>query len=327
MKLTEQQQTAVEHRGSNLLVAASAGSGKTEVLARRCVSLITDPENPCQVDQLLVVTFTRAAAAELRARVGKMLRAAASETRDRHLRDHLRRQEVLVDTAEIGTIDAWCAHLVREHFTASERGVDPAFNVLGAEQATLLRNEVLDELFEWIYTGDEELAVAARNWILRHSKPNDDFLRGFVLELNRYREHLINPDQWIERQLELHSRGPGELRADAARVLADALAAECGFQQEQLDALDEWVGVETTNHHIILEIVDNGQQTHTVMVHHIRTHDSAFLAQRQPGVCVVDGLVEAVGAEHLQFDEMGNILHDGPRAQVHGEQRSIGRDH
>ena len=235
MKLTEQQQTAVEHRGSNLLVAASAGSGKTEVLARRCVSLITDPENPCQVDQLLVVTFTRAAAAELRARVGKMLRAAASETRDRHLRDHLRRQEVLVDTAEIGTIDAWCAHLVREHFTASERGVDPAFNVLGAEQATLLRNEVLDELFEWIYTGDEELAVAARNWILRHSKPNDDFLRGFVLELNRYREHLINPDQWIERQLELHSRGPGELRADAARVLADALAAECGFQQEQLD--------------------------------------------------------------------------------------------
>ena len=234
MKLTEQQQAVVEHRGSNLLVAASAGSGKTEVLAQRCVALIADPDSPCRIDQLLVVTFTRAAAAELRARVGRMLRAAASETRDRRLRDHLRRQEVLVDTAEIGTIDAWCAHLVREHFAASERAVDPAFKVLGEEQATLLRNEVLDELFEWVYTADQELATAARGWILRHSRPSDEFLRGFVLELNRYREHLINPDQWIERQLQLHSRGPAAVRTDAARMLADALAAECGFQQEQL---------------------------------------------------------------------------------------------
>jgi ATP-dependent helicase/nuclease subunit A len=200
MQLTEGQQAAVAHRGSNLLVAASAGSGKTEVLARRCVALIADPEKPGRVDQLLVVTFTRAAAAELRTRVGKMLRAAASTARDARLRDHLRRQEVLVDAAEIGTIDAWCARLVREHFAASERGVDPAFGVLGAEQATLLRKEVLDELFEWVYMADEELAVAARDWILRHSKPSDEFLRTFVLELNRYREHLINPDEWLERQ-------------------------------------------------------------------------------------------------------------------------------
>jgi ATP-dependent helicase/nuclease subunit A len=240
VNLTDAQREAVEHRGSNLLVAASAGSGKTEVLARRCLSLITDPEHPCRVDQLLVVTFTRAAAAELRARVGVMLREAAHEARQRHVRDHLKRQQVLVDTAEIGTIDAWCARVVREHFAATEQGVDPAFGVLSAEQATLLRGEALDELFEWVYTSTDERAQAARSWILRHTKPADGFLRDFVRELNAYREHLVNPDQWISRQLKLHQRDHTAVRSDAARLLAEALRAECVFQEEQLaDVLGE----------------------------------------------------------------------------------------
>ncbi len=234
MNLTERQQQAVEQRGSSLLVAASAGSGKTEVLARRCVSLIADPRGPCGIDQLLVVTFTRAAAAELRARVGQMLRKQAAETRNRRRRDHLRRQEILIDAADIGTIDAWCARLVREHFAATRAGVDPAFAVLGEEQAALLRAEVADELLEWVYTADDPLAAAAREWIRRHVRPSDDFLRGLVLELNKYREHLVNPDQWFARQLELHGCDEKEVRADAERMLAEALAAECEFQHDQL---------------------------------------------------------------------------------------------
>ncbi|MFQ5806805.1 MAG: UvrD-helicase domain-containing protein, partial [Phycisphaerae bacterium] len=235
MNLTKSQQAAVEQRGGNLLVAASAGSGKTEVLARRCVSLIADPQCPCRVDQLLVVTFTRAAAAELRARLGQMLRQQAAETRHPRLRDHLRRQEVLLDTADIGTIDAWCARIVREHFAATETGVDPAFTILGEQQAVLLRAEAVAELFEWVYTANDRLAGAARDWILRNARPSDDFLRGLALELNSYREHLVNPEQWFARQLELHSRDGREVHADAERVLAAALAAECQFQQDQLD--------------------------------------------------------------------------------------------
>lgn len=234
MNLTESQQNAVERRGSNLLVAASAGSGKTEVLARRCVSLVADPQRPCSVGQLLVVTFTRAAAAELRARVGQMLRKAAGQTRQPRLRDHLRRQQVLLDTADIGTIDAWCGRIVREHFAATETGVDPAFTILGEQQAALLRAAVVDELFEWVYTADDELAAAARDWILRSAKPSDDFPRGLVPGLNRYREHLVNPDQWFQRQRELHDRAAGKVRADAGRMLAGTLAAELKFQQEQL---------------------------------------------------------------------------------------------
>ena len=91
MKLTPAQRQAVENRGSSLLVAASAGSGKTEVLAQRCVDLIADPHKPCGIDRLLVVTFTRAAAAELRVRVADMLRRRAQTIRQTDLRDHLRR--------------------------------------------------------------------------------------------------------------------------------------------------------------------------------------------------------------------------------------------
>jgi ATP-dependent helicase/nuclease subunit A len=113
MKLTDSQRAAIDYRGSNLLVAASAGSGKTEVLARRCVALIADPAQPCDVERLLVVTFTRAAAAELRVRIARMLREAAEQSAAAGPRAHLRRQELLVETADIGTIDAWCGRIVR----------------------------------------------------------------------------------------------------------------------------------------------------------------------------------------------------------------------
>lgn len=237
MKLTDSQHTAVTQRGTNLLVAASAGSGKTEVLARRCVALIADSERPCGIDQLLVVTFTRAAAAELRTRVGQMLRAAAADTRDRRQREHLRRQEVLLEAADIGTIDAWCARVVRANFAATASGIDPAFTTLGEQQAALLRAAVLDELFEWVYTADDPLAEATREWIQRNARPSDDFLRTLVHALNRYREHLINPLQWFRRQLELYQRDEAELRADAEGMLAAALSDECGFQQDQLPGL------------------------------------------------------------------------------------------
>ena len=235
MNLTERQRQAVEHRGANLLVSASAGSGKTEVLARRCVSLIADPERPLDVDRLLVVTFTRAAAAELRARIGRMLREQAGRSADdRRLRRHLRRQEALIETAEIGTIDAWCARLAREHFDRLTPAVDPAFSVLGAEEATILRGDVLDELFEWIYQADDEMAALGRRWIRRHAEPSDDFLRKMVRSLNRYREHLVNPETWLARQLELCSGHDETSRRRAAGVLAEALNDECTFQSDQI---------------------------------------------------------------------------------------------
>ena len=229
MKLTSAQQAAVEHRGSSLLVCASAGAGKTEVLARRCAALVADERQPCAVDRLLVVTFTRAAAAELRVRVARLLRAAATQARTEALRRHLHRQELLIDAADIGTIDAWCGRIVREHSAAA--GVDVRFAVLSEEQALLLRAATLDELFDWVHRGGDPLADRAREWIARAAAPVDRFLRVLVEQLNRYREHLVNPQAWFERQR-------AACRADdAERVLSAALAEECRFQQQQVAAL------------------------------------------------------------------------------------------
>ena len=232
MKLTPSQLAAVEHRGSNLLVAASAGSGKTEVLARRCVSLIADARRPCAVNRMLVVTFTRAAAAELRARIAAMLRDAADQADSRALRDHLRTQQVLIDTADIGTIDAWCQRIVREH--CNEAGVDAEFAVLGEQEAALLRQETLAELFDWIYTSPEPLAADARGWIRRNTSPSDDFLRRLIVRTNAHREQCVDPAEWFARQHTLHARDDEALRADAVRMLAEALGAECEFQVGQI---------------------------------------------------------------------------------------------
>ena len=232
VELTKSQRAAVEHRGSSLLVAASAGSGKTEVLARRCAGLIADAQRPVEVDRLLVVTFTRAAASELRARVARMLGERLSGASDAKLRRHLRRQIVLIDTADIGTIDAWCGRLVREHYV--EAGIDPAFGVLGEEQAALLRQEVLEALLEWVYTADDEAAARGRDWISTTVRPGDAFLREMLLALHRYREHLVSPEAWFTAQREFVEMSAGQRREHCARSLAEGLRRDCAFYAEQL---------------------------------------------------------------------------------------------
>ena len=238
MNLTKRQREAVEARGTNLLVCASAGSGKTEVLARRCAALIADPERPCDVDRLLVVTFTRAAAAELRLRVGRMLRERLVEARHgraRNLQEHLRRQLVLLDTAEIGTIDSWCARLARVNFAAVPGEVDPGFSILGEEEALLLRRRTLDELFERLYAEGTDQETLA--WLRLNARPNDLFLRQMIEGLNRYREHLVNADAWFAIRIAECDRDAEAIHADARRLLGAGLAEECAFQLRQLDGL------------------------------------------------------------------------------------------
>ena len=235
MKLTEAQRQIIEHRGSSLVVSASAGSGKTEVLSRRCVALISDAADPCPVDRLLVVTFTRAAAAELRSRVAGMLRTALDETRDAGLRRHLLRQSVLLDAAEIGTIDSWCNRIVRENYAYS--GVDPAFAVLSPEDDLLLRREALDELMEWVYSANDLYARTAREWIGRNTRPSAAFLRDAIDSLHSFRDHLVDDERWYPEQLAAYSRPAENLAQDTIRQLSDATARECAFQDSQLSAV------------------------------------------------------------------------------------------
>lgn len=114
-KWTPAQRAAIDDRGGALLVSAAAGSGKTAVLTERAVRLITDPEHPVDADRLLIVTFTNAAAAELRARIGQaLLRRSQAEPGN----TALRRQRMLLQRAPICTIDAFCLDLLHKHFQA-----------------------------------------------------------------------------------------------------------------------------------------------------------------------------------------------------------------
>ena len=110
---TKEQQQVIESRGCHLLVSAAAGSGKTAVLVERIIRMVTEGENPLDIDRLLVMTFTNAAAAEMRERIGEAIEARLLE--DPH-NQHLQVQSALVHHAKITTIDSFCLNIIREHF-------------------------------------------------------------------------------------------------------------------------------------------------------------------------------------------------------------------
>ena len=134
-KWTPAQRAAIDDRGGALLVSAAAGSGKTAVLTERAVRLITDPEHPVDADRLLIVTFTNAAAAELRARIGQaLLRRSQAEPGS----TALRRQRMLLQRAPICTIDAFCLDLLHKHFQALD--IPPDFTPADPGSVEMLRN-------------------------------------------------------------------------------------------------------------------------------------------------------------------------------------------
>ena len=154
-KWTPAQQAAIEDRGGALLVSAAAGSGKTAVLTERAVRLITDPEHPVDADRLLIVTFTNAAAAELRARIGQaLLKRSQAEPGN----GALRRQRMLLQRAPICTIDAFCLDLLRKHFQALD--IPPDFSPADPGSVELLRASALSETLENAYCDPDFCAFA-----------------------------------------------------------------------------------------------------------------------------------------------------------------------
>ncbi len=151
---TEEQRRVIELRDRNLLVSAAAGSGKTAVLVERILSRITDPSDPVDVDELLVVTFTRAAASQMRERIGQALKERLKENPENI---HLQRQTALLHCAEITTIDSFCLHVLHNHF--DELDLDPDFRIGDEGELKMLRGDLIEELMEDFYqSGEEEYA-------------------------------------------------------------------------------------------------------------------------------------------------------------------------
>ena len=143
ISFTAEQQKVIDTRGCNVLVSAAAGSGKTAVLVERIIRMVCDESRPVDIDRLLVVTFTNAAAAEMRERIAAGISARLEEQPDS---EHIQRQATLLHNAQITTIDSFCLFLLRNHF--QEVGLDPAFRIADQGEVKLMEQEVLGELLE-----------------------------------------------------------------------------------------------------------------------------------------------------------------------------------
>ena len=227
MNLTAAQQEAISTRG-NVLVVAGAGTGKTRTLVERCLGCLLSENAGASIDEILVVTFTEAAAAEVRQRI----RGRLEEEQQRAHNEATRWQEqlALFETAHIGTLHSFCLQLVRQHFYQLE--LDPQLTVLAEEEARLLAAETLDDLFQQNYSSIEPAAQAVQRLIQIQARGWDKPIRFLVLRLHHYAQTLPNPNAWFDEQLALFA-SPEPL--SWRHWLLDALAA---WPQEWLAALD-----------------------------------------------------------------------------------------
>ena len=192
---TEDQKKVIDLRNRNILVSAAAGSGKTAVLVERIMELVCDEKNPVDVDRLLVVTFTKAAAAEMKERVGAAIRKRLEEQPNN---GYLQKQEALVSHAQITTIDSFCAYILRNHF--GEIDLDPAFRVADEGELKLLKKDILKELLE------EEYAAKRKEFLhfveCYATGKKDDVLEELVLKLFEFSTSDPFPEEWLLGLLE-----------------------------------------------------------------------------------------------------------------------------
>ena len=195
--LTESQQQAVEARG-NVLVMAGAGTGKTRTLVARCLDCLE--RDRASLDELLVVTFTEAAAAEMRQRLRIGLEEKISAT---HGETFWPEQIARFDLAHIGTLHSFCLRLVREHF--HELGLDPQLAILDEGEARQLATETLDEQFQAHYAGEDEFSIAVQNLIQIHGGGRDEKIRALILRLHHYSQTRPDAAGWLAEQIQKFS--------------------------------------------------------------------------------------------------------------------------
>ena len=198
---TEAQADAISARKGSVLVAAAAGSGKTAVLVQRAIERLTDPERPTRADRMLIVTFTKAAAAEMRARLERRLYEMLREHPENGL---LRRQSILLSQAHIGTVDSFCAEMVREFFHVLE--IAPEFKIVSDKQREDLTQEALNETLSDAFetSAFERLADAFTG------ERDDRRLSAMILQLYEFMQSHPFPESWLEEKTEMFAE-PGPI--------------------------------------------------------------------------------------------------------------------
>lgn len=208
-KATKSQQQAIDSSGSAVLVSAGAGSGKTRVLTERLMKRICDPRSGLDLDSFLIITYTRAAAAELRGRIMEELaQRMAAEPENRCLR----RQSALCTKAQIGTIHSFCAALLREHSHLS--GLTPDFKIVDEERSAAMKNAALERVLEERYADEGNTAFVALADSVGAGR-DDSRLVKLVLSLHGKMQCHARPHQWAAEQVRIMK----ESHSDVAETL------------------------------------------------------------------------------------------------------------
>lgn len=188
---TSDQQKVIDLRNRNILVSAAAGSGKTAVLVERIITMITDQENPVDIDHLLIVTFTNAAASEMRDRISKAVEEKLKEDPDSTV---LQKQMALIHSAQITTIHSFCLHVIRNYFNTID--LDPSFRIAEEAELKLLQSDVVANLLERSY---EELTPEFIELVECYATgKSDDSLENLILQLYHFSISYPWPLEWLE---------------------------------------------------------------------------------------------------------------------------------
>ncbi|MBC7960004.1 MAG: UvrD-helicase domain-containing protein, partial [Vallitaleaceae bacterium] len=195
VEYTQEQLKVIQTHKRNLLVSAAAGSGKTAVLVERIVQMVTDEKAPLDIDKLLVVTFTNAAAAEMRERISDALEKKLDQ--NPHLK-HLHRQLVLLSNANIMTIHAFCLKVIRNNFNTI--GLDPSFKIGDENELLLLKSEVIKELLEEKYAEGDPLFL---RFIESYAgSKSDEIIEELIMTTHRFATSNPWPEEWLYKSIE-----------------------------------------------------------------------------------------------------------------------------
>lgn len=195
MQFTPQQQKVIDLRDKNILVSAAAGSGKTAVLVERILGLILDEEHPVDIDRLLIVTFTNAAASEMRERIGAAIEKRLECQPDNQ---HLLRQATLLHHAQITTIDSFCLFVIRNNF--NEIGLDPGFRVADNGEIELLKQDIINDIFEELL--EQEETKQEFKDLLEHLayRGKEKVLEEIILKIYNFSQSFPWPEEWLKER-------------------------------------------------------------------------------------------------------------------------------
>jgi len=233
---TEEQQKVIDTHGCNLLVSAAAGSGKTAVLVERIVKMVSNSADPVDIDRLLVVTFTNAAAAEMRERISN---AIGEELVREPENEHLQKQATLLHNAQITTIDSFCLFVIRNHFHTI--GLDPGFRIADEGELKLLQKDVLSDVLEQCYQKEETSFLDCMEYFSTGSR--DSAVEEAVLKLYDFAMSNPFPEEWLSERKKDYAvpaagREEGTAGSGAEGSCAASALMELPWMQDLMEETD-----------------------------------------------------------------------------------------